>query len=252
MAVGLADIHGVDVIHRDIKPNNMLVDPEGILKIIDFNLARTDEGAHTHGFVGTPGYAAPELFRAGRVDFGKSIDVYALAVTAYALLKGPSLPGPLNETPPRTGEWIAAGGGFVGARPGLDAEIVRLLDASLNEDPLARPSARQIADRAARVLLVGKHKALFATDAGAVFELSATKPRVRLQHPKGLASLSIGYDGLDFRAVDLSGEVWINNMQLAVGAILPSCCVIGLGSPTRPHGERLFVTMDVSYPEVVL
>lgn len=53
IAHGIADIHSADVIHRDIKPNNMKFDAEGIVKIFDFGLAR-DEGptAETNGFIG--------------------------------------------------------------------------------------------------------------------------------------------------------------------------------------------------------
>jgi len=41
-ATGIADIHAVGIVHRDIKPSNMLIDREGILKIIDFNLSRSE------------------------------------------------------------------------------------------------------------------------------------------------------------------------------------------------------------------
>ena len=55
MACGIADIHDVRVIHRDIKPLNMKVDDEQILKIIDFNLARDIKDGKTQGFKGTQG-----------------------------------------------------------------------------------------------------------------------------------------------------------------------------------------------------
>lgn len=252
MAAGLSDIHAVGIVHRDIKPSNMLIDKEGILKIIDFNLARPMDEAHTQGFVGTRGYAAPELYGGGKIDFDEKIDVYALAVTAYALLCGATLPAELLGHPPPSDAWKTAGGGFNGLGTSLDPEIVRLLDASLCEDPALRPTAVEVRLRAARLLLRGRHRALFTSEAGTTFELHAGKPKVTLQHPSSLGTVTIGYDHLDFRVITVAGEVWVNNMQLAAGALLPDCCVIGLGGPHRRASERVFMTMDLSHPEVVL
>ena len=78
LACGLADIHAVGIVHRDIKPSNVLVDADQILKIIDFNLARLVDDANTSGFVGTHGYAAPELYAGGYITFDSKVDVYAM------------------------------------------------------------------------------------------------------------------------------------------------------------------------------
>jgi serine/threonine-protein kinase len=237
MAAGIADIHAVGVVHRDIKPSNMLIDAEGILKIIDFNLARPVDDARTQGFVGTRGYAAPELYVDGQVNFDAKIDVYALAVTAYALLRGPNLPQELLARPPRPSSWLAVGGGFAGLSLPLDMQLVQLLDACLSETPDLRPTARELALRAERVLLRGKHRALFAYQGGRTFELHAAQPKVTLQHPS-VGTVSIGYDNLDFRVVAVSGEAWANNMRLTQGALLPGSCVIALGGPERPASQR--------------
>lgn len=247
-ATGIADIHEVGFVHRDIKPSNMLLDREGILKIIDFNLSRPDDDAHTAGFVGTPGYAAPELYASGRVVFDAAVDVYALGVTAWTLVHGKKLPKQLASRPPLPDAWKATSGGF-GAIAGLDPELASLLDACLDVSPSARPTAVRVARRAARLLLHGRHRALFL-GAATPFELDTTHPRVRLSDSRG--SLTIEYDGLDFRATSVTGEVWVNNMQLSPGSTLPDCCVIALGGPHRRAFDRVFVTMDVSHPEVVL
>lgn len=247
IATGIADIHAVGIVHRDIKPSNMRIDRENILKIIDFNLSRSEDDARTDGFVGTEGYAAPELYAKGHVVFDTTVDVYALGVTAWALLHGKKLPKNLASMPPRPDMWRATSGGFE-ALPGLDNELARLLDACLRS-PSDRPTAAQVAHRAARLLLQGKHRALFV-GAAKPFELDGSNPRVSLSDSRG--NLLIEYNGLDFRATSVTGEVWANNIQLVTGAVLPDCCVISLGGPHRRALDRVFITMDVSHPEVVL
>ena len=250
LASGLADIHAVAIVHRDIKPSNVLVDGDQILKIIDFNLARLTSNANTSGFVGTRGYAAPELYSPGDVAFDPKVDLYAMGVTAHALISGKSLPRELRTTPPQPSKWRNATGGFRAIAPWLDDELVRLLDSCLSAKPKCRPDVSQVRDRAERVLLRGRHRAAFVMG-DKVFELNTDKPRVSLRH-RSLGSVSIAYDGLEFKVMDVEGEVWVNNMQMTDGVLLPECCVIAFGAPDRRASDRTFVTMDVSHPEVVL
>ena len=84
-----------------------------------------------------------------------------------------------------------------------------------------------------------------------MFELHSGNPRVNLQHPS-FGRLSIVYDGLDFRVAHVEGDIWANNMEVSIDAVLPDCCVIAFGGPDHRAGQRSFVTMDVSHPEVVL
>lgn len=250
LATGLADIHAVGVIHRDIKPANVRVDREGILKIIDFNLARRRDDAHTQGFMGTRGYAAPELYGNDTVAFDEKVDVYALGVTAWALLHGARLPAELQNLPPRPEVWKANGGGFSVAQGVVDAELLSLLLACISEDPDGRPTAAAVAERGGRVLLRGRHRALFVDEMGRAIELEAGKSTAKLTGSHG--TVTIKYDGLDFRATEVTGEVSMNNMEVVVGSTFPKGCVIALGNPTRRTKDRLFVTMDISQPEVVL
>ena len=88
MVAGVKHIHSHGIAHLDIKPNNMLVDAHGTLKISDFGLARRVPIGNFSG--GTAGYAAPELTNyadlglTGDVD-GLAIDVWALGVTILFL-----------------------------------------------------------------------------------------------------------------------------------------------------------------------
>jgi len=251
LSSGLADIHKVGVIHRDIKPPNVRIDVEGILKIIDFNLAREQDDAQTQGFVGTPGYAAPELYGFRNVAFTPAVDMYAFGVTAWVLRFGAQLPHELVARPPLPDAWKAHGGGFQSLAERIDRELVDLLSACVSHDPAVRPSAATVAERAGRVLLSGRHRALFVVQNQVNnLVLCAATPRARVHGSHG--EVVVRYDGYDFKVESVRGDVRSNNTAVVPGSKLPRGCVIAIGPPSLPARERLFCTMDVSHPEVVL
>lgn len=103
--------HRQGVLHRDLRPANVLVSESGILKVADFGTSRFLEiAAHGTTVIGSPPYMAPEQFQ-GRAVFAS--DIYSLGVTMYQMLTGalpydPPAPGDLGKllsgeliTPPR-------------------------------------------------------------------------------------------------------------------------------------------------------
>lgn len=89
IALALAHAHSLRVVHRDMKPANVVVDwPSDTLKIVDFGLARSDDSAATRTglMLGTPQYMAPELLAGGRPD--ERSDFYALGVMLFELFTG--------------------------------------------------------------------------------------------------------------------------------------------------------------------
>lgn len=89
-ASGLGSAHSHGVIHRDVKPANLMVDERGLVKITDFGLALLAAGATrltaTGMFMGTPGYLSPEQCLDEDVDH--RTDIYSLGVTLYEMLTG--------------------------------------------------------------------------------------------------------------------------------------------------------------------
>lgn len=89
VAAGLAEAHRIGVIHRDIKPHNIMVDEEGTARITDFGLARlrkADDATMTAPGMGTPAYASPEQVEGTEVD--NRSDLYSLGIVLYEMLTG--------------------------------------------------------------------------------------------------------------------------------------------------------------------
>ncbi len=85
----LALCHGKDVIHRDLKPQNVVIDQEKGVKLLDFGIARMtslSDLTQTGTSLGSPEYMAPELFAASTFD--PRTDLYALGVMGYEMLTG--------------------------------------------------------------------------------------------------------------------------------------------------------------------
>ena len=118
LASGLAAAHGAGIVHRDVKPANLLVARDGTLRIVDFGLARVQadmvptatripgvsspgvEPARTTAPMGTPGYAAPEQVLGGHVD--ARADVFAAGCVLWELFTGsPAFGRPAAGSPLR-------------------------------------------------------------------------------------------------------------------------------------------------------
>jgi serine/threonine-protein kinase len=91
VACGLQAIHEVGVIHRDLKTPNIMRDARGVVRLMDFGIAKGAEDAAggltgTGAVMGTPEYMSPEQCRGERIDFRS--DIYALGVVSYELFTG--------------------------------------------------------------------------------------------------------------------------------------------------------------------
>lgn len=145
MALALDFAHTNGIIHRDIKPQNAIVQPNGQVKILDLGLAsvRDASGKNVDGgnVVGTPPYMPPEQWRPGTAPEAAA-DIYAFGCTLFEMLAG-RLPFPLADhpdvaaqrhahltlPPPKLGE----------VAPHVPGDVARVVDRCLEKDPARRP-----------------------------------------------------------------------------------------------------------------
>jgi eukaryotic-like serine/threonine-protein kinase len=135
---GLQAIHEAGIIHRDLKSTNIMLDAQGVVRVMDFGLAK-QSGVDTTllgAVMGTPEYMSPEQARGQRVDF--RCDLYALGVLIYEVFTGvvpfrgdtpvAVIAQHLNDPPPLEGPAAAA----------IPGPLVPVLRKALAKDPADR------------------------------------------------------------------------------------------------------------------
>jgi DNA-binding response OmpR family regulator len=155
MAEALAAIHSVGVLHRDLKPGNVMLRDDGTIVLIDFGLAKQveldAEITATGEIFGTPYYMSPEQGHGKEVD--ERSDIYSLGIIFYEMLTGqkPFLAptpmaviykhshAPLPELPAPLGMWTGVLGGMLAKSPGDRYASAREVVAAVDE-VLSRPA----------------------------------------------------------------------------------------------------------------
>jgi eukaryotic-like serine/threonine-protein kinase len=140
VADALAHVHALGMVHRDIKPGNILCGAKGTVFLTDFGIVRLIGRTRLtqHGTIGTVSYLAPEQVRGE--DVGTAADIYALGLVLLECLTGATeYPGSSAESamarltrPPRI-------------PPAVPQGWSDLLTGMTSDDPAARPSAREVA-----------------------------------------------------------------------------------------------------------
>jgi serine/threonine protein kinase len=149
-ARGLAYAHEQGLVHRDVKPGNLLVMPDGRVKVLDLGLAGSqieEESSRLGRVVGTMDYIAPEQIRAPD-DVGPSADIYALGCTLYYLVTG-QVPFPGGTRREKMQRHLSAPPVAVAElAPRLAVEFCRVIEAMMAKDPNDRVrSATDVVNR---------------------------------------------------------------------------------------------------------
>jgi hypothetical protein len=187
IARALAEVHRHGLVHRDVKPSNILLRKDGRPVLADFGLARLGDldATQVAGFAGTPVYAAPERLRDGDANLDPRADVYSLAVSLYeALTLQPPFAGSTTHEVLRRIE----SGNLPALRkqaPHVSRDLETVLEKAMEVDPKHRyATADAFADDLERLLSL---QPIFARPAG---PLRATAKLVRRHQRVVLSALA--------------------------------------------------------------
>ncbi len=131
----LSYVHSRRIVHFDLKPANILVDPSGRVKVVDFGIAGAEPVTHNGGIMGTPQYMAPELLL-GTGSADHRADLYALGVTLYELLTG-DVPCPKRDIW-ELARWLNAGGVRLAPAANIPEWLAKLVEKLCANDPADR------------------------------------------------------------------------------------------------------------------
>jgi len=219
VCAGLAHAHEAGIVHRDIRPANLIVGRDGIVKILDFGIAKLlDSGLTQPGvMLGAMNYMAPEQITGVAVD--RRSDVFAAGAVLYELLSyEQAFPGGLQTAV--LGHIL--NGAPVPLRehcPDLDPALVRIVEQALEKDPARRfQSAEELQEALAAVRLGASDLAAGAEEPASVEQPTVLMTSVRLSDRtigSGGASAAAGPDADALAAAERACEAGDLNRAIA-------------------------------------
>lgn len=187
--------HQRGLVHRDVKPGNILITADGTVKLTDFGIAKAVDAApvtRTGMVMGTAHYISPE--QASGADAGPASDVYSLGVVGYECLAGQR---PFQSDSAVTVAMMHIRDAPPPLPPDVPNGVRSLIEATLSKDPKQRYATGGELSRAASAVRAGKPLPLSAGVAGTTEQMSgghtAATPRTALLPPGSFTSGQTGY-----------------------------------------------------------
>ncbi len=287
-AMGLATAHDRGVVHRDIKPGNLMINGRGAVKIADFGIALSNHDLSkklttTGEFVGTPGYLSPEVCLGKPVD--QRSDIFSLGIVMFEMLTGRM---PFTDESPLGLMLEVVKAEIPDVREinhDVDPEIARILDRMIAKDPneryqnchelVAELGAHPLVAKGGPISLQPKMSAAAATMIGQKTPVSAqtalpTTPRTPIS-AQGAAPTRVTPSGLPMppappaaapshqSVLDRQGQAprrsalpWaiaaIALLALAGGAYAFRDRIPGMGAPSQPTAVAIMTTTPAAQP----
>lgn len=246
---GLAAAHRAGLVHRDMKPENVLVSEDGRIKVTDFGLMRpADQHTQTHTLMGTVAYVSPELVKNLPADARS--DIYAVGIMLFEMLTGRQ---PFRAQSPMQVAYKHAHERVPDPRtltPDIPEEIAQLVLACTEPDPDQRPAHAGVL--AARVKTLRSGSSEVAEEESPRHEFRAVQPETATQVLEELPSPSATSRLEDHSvATEAFGQHRPEPHHLPVGPPAASNTPT-LGAPARPAQMTMAQRRQAKRPRVQL